>query len=126
MAETTKKSFEAVKEELELKYKDLDEKLKKEKSNVDDAFSLLGVDLEALNKKVTNLGKEKDKLKAKMDKAAKVSFTTVNEMKADVSAENRTEAESLKNEVKESIKDHEEKVIKAEAKVNNLRELNQE
>ena len=123
--ETNKKNFEVIKEEQELKDKDMDEKLKKEKNAVEEAFSVLGVDLEALNKKVTSLGKEKDKLKAEMDKTAKVSFTTINEMKADISAENRTEVESLKNEVKESIKDNEEKVIEAEAHVNNLRELNQ-
>ena len=123
--EANRKSFEVIKEEQEVKDKDLDEKLKKEKADLEVAQSALSMELETLNKKVANLGKEKDKLKAEMEKTAKVSFTTINEMKADISAENRSEVESLKNEVKESIKDNEEKVIEAEAHVNNLRELNQ-
>ena len=123
--EANRKSFEVIKEEHEVKDKDLDEKLKKEKADLEVAQSALSMELETLNKKVANLGKEKDKLKAEMEKTAKVSFTTINEMKADISAENRSEVESLKNEVKESIKDNEEKVIEAEAHVNNLRELNQ-
>ena len=125
VVEANRKSFEVIKEEHEVKDKDLDEKLKKEKADLEAAQSALSMELETLNKKVANLGKEKDKLKAEMEKTAKVSFTTINEMKADISAENRSEVESLKNEVKESIKDNEEKVIEAEAHVNNLRELNQ-
>ena len=125
VVEANRKSFEVIKEEQEVKDKDLDEKLKKEKADLEVAQSALSMELETLNKKVANLGKEKDKLKAEMEKTAKVSFTTINEMKADISAENRSEVESLKNEVKESIKDNEEKVIEAEAHVNNLRELNQ-
>ena len=123
--ETNKKGFEAIKEEQEVKDKDLDEKLKKEKSDLESAHSVLSQELEALNKKVVNLGKEKDKLKAELDKTSKVSFTTINEMKADITAENRTEVEALKNEVKEAIKDNEEKVVEAGAHVINLRELNQ-
>ena len=123
--ETNKKGIEAIKEEQEVKDKDLDEKLKKEKSDLESAHSVLSQELEALNKKVVNLGKEKDKLKAELDKTSKVSFTTINEMKADITAENRTEVEALKNEVKEAIKDNEEKVVEAGAHVINLRELNQ-
>merc|ERR550525_911550 len=67
----------------------------------------------------------KDKLKAELDKTSKVSFTTINEMKADITAENRTEVEALKNEVKEAIKNNEDKVVEAGAHVINLRELNQ-
>merc|ERR1719412_3363419 len=55
--EANRKSFEVIKEEQEVKDKDLDEKLKKEKADLEVAQSALSMELETLNKKVANLGK---------------------------------------------------------------------
>ena len=122
--ETNMTNVQAIKDEQEVKEKEFEDKLRKDQAGVEDKVDALNGNIEALNKKVATLGKEKEKLKAELEKSVKVSFTTINEIKADLVAENHTEVEVLKKEVEESIKQNAEKVVEAEAHVINLRELN--
>merc|ERR1712226_626639 len=102
--ETNMTNVQAIKEEQEVKEKEFEEKVRKDQAGVEEKVDALNGNIEALNKKVATLGKEKEKLKAELEKSVKVSFTTINEMKADIVAENHTEVEVLKKEVEESIK----------------------
>ena len=122
--ETNMKALEAIKQEHEDKAKENEEERRKDQEDVGERVAALNKDVETINKKVSTLGKEKDKLKVELEKTIKVSFTTINEMKADLEAENKAEVEALKREVEESMKDNAEKVVEAGAHVINLRELN--
>ena len=122
--EANMKAIEDLKQEQEDKEKEKEETQKEVQTNVTEKMTAINGDIESIHKKVASLGKEKDKLKTELDKTVKVSFTTINDMKADLTAENRVEVENLKKEVEESIKENENKVVEAEAHVKNLRELN--
>ena len=122
--DTNIKAMEAIRQEHADKEKENEEERKKDQEDVCERVAALNQDVEAMNKKVSTIGKEKDKLKVELDKTVKVSFTTINEMKADLEAENKTEVEALKRKVEESIKDNDEKVVEASTHVINLRELN--
>ena len=122
--ETNMKALQEIKQEHADKEKENEEERRKDQEDIDERVAALNKDVEAMNKKVSTLGKEKDKLKVELEKTVKVSFTTINEMKADLEAENKAEVEALKREVEESMKDNAEKVVEAGAHVINLRELN--